>query len=186
MAEIRTFICIEIPVFIKEQIIELQNKLKSFGRGVRWVNPAGIHLTLKFLGNVPEEKLNNIAETVQSAMKGLSPITIKIANAGAFPNFKSPRVFWIGVEETTGQLEKYHKLVENGLEKLGYEKENRKFSPHLTLGRIKSSEGVDKISNELSNTVINFGEFTAEEIIIMKSDLKPSGAVYIPLFKLKI
>ncbi len=186
MTDIRTFICFEIPVSVKEQIVKLQNELKSFGRGVRWINPDGIHLTLKFLGDVPEENIDNIAEAVKSAVKGITPVTIKIANAGSFPNFKRPRVLWIGVEETTGQLGKIHDLIEHELEKLGYDKENRKFSPHLTLGRVKSSEGIEKISNELANTEINFGEFTAAEIIIMKSDLKQSGAVYTSLFKLKL
>jgi 2'-5' RNA ligase len=186
MPDIRTFICFEIPVPVKEQIVKLQNELKSLGRGVRWVNPDGIHLTLKFLGDVPEKEIDKIAEAVKSSVKRFSPITIKIVNAGAFPDFKRPRVIWIGVEEPTGQLGEIHKVIEQELEKLGYERENRKFSPHLTLGRVKSNDGIEKISNKLSNMEINFGEFTAVEIIIMKSELKPSGAVYTSLFKIKL
>jgi len=185
MADIRTFICFEIPAAVKEQIVKLQNELRSYGRGVRWVNPEGIHLTLKFLGDVPEENIGNIAEAVKTAARGLSPVTITIASAGAFPNFKRPRVLWIGIEEPTGQMGKIHESIEQELETLGYEKENRRFSPHLTLGRIKSFEGVEEVTDELSNMEINFGEFTAAEIIIMKSELKQTGAVYSPLFKLK-
>ncbi|MBN2413803.1 RNA 2',3'-cyclic phosphodiesterase [candidate division KSB1 bacterium] len=186
MPDIRTFICFEIPVPIKERIVKLQNELRSLGRGVRWVNPDGIHLTLKFLGDVQEKDIVKIAEAVKTSVNGFMPVKIKIANTGAFPNFKRPRVIWIGVEEPTGQLVEIHRVIEQELEKLEYEKENRNFSPHLTLGRIKSSDGIEKITNKLSNREINFGEFTAVEIIIMKSELKPSGAVYTPLFKIEL
>lgn len=186
MAEIRTFVCFEISGEIKKQISALQNRLKTCGRGVSWTNPAGIHLTLKFLGNVAEEKVKEIKASVENAVREMKPVNIKISGTGAFPNFKRPHVYWVGVQEPTGQLAQCQKSLDLALEKEGFAREERAFSPHLTLGRVKSVDAVEAISRELAQQEINFGEFTANEIIIMKSDLKPSGAVYTRLFRIEL
>ncbi|HPG41356.1 MAG TPA: RNA 2',3'-cyclic phosphodiesterase [bacterium] len=186
MADIRTFICFDIPASIREQLAVLQNHLKSCGRGVSWTNPAGIHLTLKFLGDVPEVKIKDINIAVKNTVQGLAPLAIKIAGTGAFPNLRRPRVYWVGVHEATGQLAECQKQIDLALEKHGFAREARAFSPHLTLGRVKSLEAVEAISRELAHKEYEFGEYNANEIIIMKSDLRPTGAVYTPLFRIKL
>ncbi len=186
MAYIRTFICFEIPSGIRNEIRELQAQLKPLGRGVRWVNPDGIHLTLKFLGKVQENNLDDIASAVQQAVTSCRPAEVTVKGAGAFPNFRNPRVYWVGVNEPAGEMVRCQQAIETELEKLGYDKENRRFSPHLTIGRIKDSDGIDSVSNELQTIVKEFGAFTADKVIVMKSELKPSGAVYTPLYHINI
>jgi len=184
MALIRAFICIELDREIAIKIRDYQYYIKTFGRGVRWVKPEGIHLTLKFLGDVEEANIASIAERLKAIAQDFAPFKIKLAGSGAFPNFKRPRIYWIGVEESTGALEKLHDLIDSELEKEGFERERRKFSPHLTLGRIKFIQEVEKISTELQRTNFEDEEFLSREIVIMKSELQPGGAVYAPLFKI--
>ncbi len=186
MAYIRTFICFEIPSGIRNEIRELQAQLKPLGLGVRWVNPDGIHLTLKFLGDVKEDSLTDIDDAVRRAVTSCHPAEITVKGAGAFPNFRNPRVYWIGVNEPTGEMVRCQQAIETELEELGYEKEKRRFSPHLTIGRIKETDGIDSVSNELQTIVKEFGTFTADKVIVMKSELKPSGAVYTPLYHINI
>ena len=184
MASIRTFICFELSREMTIKIRDYQYYIKTFGRGVRWVKPESIHLTLKFLGDVEEANVANIAERLKPIVQDFASFKIKLTGSGAFPNLKRPRVYWIGVEEATGTLVKLHDQIDNTLEKEGFEKDQREFSPHLTLGRVEFIEEVQKISTELQRTNFEGGEFQPREIVIMKSELQPSGAVYAPLHKL--
>lgn len=186
MAKIRVFICIELPEQIKEKLAEIQDELRPFSRGVRWTKPTGIHLTLKFLGDVDEEKIDEIADAVSNVCNGISSLELNLGDSGAFPNFKRPRVYWIGIEEPTGQLLALQADIEKELEKFGYAKENRKFFPHLTLGRVKFPDRLMDIHQKLDQYSLDRFNFTAHEIIVMKSDLQPSGAVYTPLRRIKL
>ena len=186
MEKIRTFICIEIPADILSTFGSLQNSLKSLGRGVRWTRTEGIHLTLKFLGDVEGERIKDISEALVQAKEGVEPFTVLIKGQGAFPNLKQPRVFWIGVEDSTKSLWRLQERIENSLLTVGFKKEERRYSPHLTLGRVKERENVDLITDRFQKEQIEESEFTVKEIVIMKSELKSSGAVYTPLQKIKL
>lgn len=187
-AYIRTFICFELPQDIVERIREVQSELASAGRGrgVRWVKPGNIHLTLKFLGDVERSRLPEIADALKSVAAGCAPLTIGINGAGAFPNTMTPRVFWIGVDEPTGALLSCRDAVEAACESLGFPREKRKFSPHLTIGRIKGQENVQDVTGRLVNLRLEPMEFTASEIVIMQSILKQTGAEYKPLHQITI
>ncbi|MBN2000878.1 RNA 2',3'-cyclic phosphodiesterase [candidate division KSB1 bacterium] len=182
---IRTFICIEVPQPVLDQCGSLQKKLKPLGRGVRWARTDGIHLTLKFLGNVPEAKLSSVANATSDAVREIPRFSYKLKDCGAFPNFSRPRVYWIGVHEPTDTLLKLQKKLENTLEEIGFEMENRKFSPHITLGRVKTADGLREISAVLQREPFETGWIEAREVTVMKSDLMPSGSVYTPLFIFK-
>jgi len=179
---VRCFICFELPESIIGELSLMQQRLKACGKGVRWANPEGIHLTLKFLGNVNEEDLDAVAETVRLAGKSFQPIPIRVTGIGAFPNFNRPRVYWVGIEEESGEMALLQNCIEDELGSLGFEREKRSFKPHLTMGRVKYSKNITQISELLQNQTID-EQFTAKQIVIMKSTLKPTGAVYTPLYR---
>ena len=181
MAKIRTFICIELPHPVLQELRALQDRLRALGSGVSWSRSEGIHLTLKFLGDVEETQTDPIAESVRNAAKICVPFQIKITGTGAFPDFRRPRVFWVGVEEPTETLKELQSRIEDELAKLGFPKEKRAFSAHLTIGRVKSTENISRISAQLRQENLRDSEFIATEIIVMQSNLHPSGASYTPL-----
>ncbi len=181
MAMIRTFICFELPEHVKNTLDELQSELKRYGRGVRWVRPQGIHLTLKFLGDVEANLIDRIGDGVKRASNGMSPIDIRLQQAGAFPNFKRPRVFWVGIDEPSGRLPGLYAAIEDAMAGLGFAKEQRPFSPHLTIGRVKSHDGLNAVIEALKDVKLSPMKFTAGRVVVMQSQLRPGGAVYTPL-----
>ncbi len=181
MGKIRTFICFELPDKIKEKIADLQDDLKPFGDGVRWMRPDSIHLTLKFLGDVEEEQIPEITSAVQKASDAIPPLKIQVSGCGAFPNFRRPRVFWVGVKEESGKLLELGSNIEMALEEIGYPKEKRDFSPHLTFGRVKSRNGIPEMTDFLKKHNFELKPFKADQVIVMQSQLRPTGAVYTPL-----
>jgi 2'-5' RNA ligase len=131
------------------------------------------------LGNVEEGNVENIAQGIQNGIKGFKPWLTAVKNVGAFPSLKSPRVVWIGIEDLNGQLIKLQNQIEKEMANLGFEEEKRKFSAHLTLGRVRSPKG----KNELVKYLLDereqgFGEINIDRVILFKSELKPTGAVY--------
>jgi 2'-5' RNA ligase len=183
----RTFIAIELPQEIKEGLAKVQEQLKGGGAGASWTRPEGIHLTLKFLGEVPEPKAQELMSTLTTAVRGTGTFRIEVAGAGAFPNVRNPRVLWIGV---SGDLEKLALLqasVEAAMTGLGFEPEDRKFSPHLTLARIKYLRPRDNWQKVVEGIRdINLGGFEADRVSLIKSELKPAGAVYTELGRVEL
>lgn len=183
---IRTFICIDIPQEVKQKMGAVQAEMKKHGRGVRWSNSNGIHLTLKFLGDIENEKVQQVIHQAEKACAGFSPFEISVQDTGAFPNFKRPRVFWIGVDEPSGLMLQLHGAIDNSLASIGFEKEQRRFSPHLTLGRVKSDDGLKDVSRALEDMTFEPMHFLARHVVLMKSELRPGGAVYTPLHTIKL
>ncbi len=179
---IRTFIAIELPGNIISSIRKVQEGIKSYGFKVRWVRPENIHLTLKFLGNINEADTEKIGRAIFDAVKEYPPISLAAKGIGVFPGVKRPRVIWVGI---TGQVEPLigmQKTLDDKLEAIGFPKENRPFKGHLTLARVKGK--ID--SKRLSEAMKEFQEFeaepfTADQIILFKSELKPTGSVYTKL-----
>jgi len=149
---------------------------------VRWVNPWGIHLTLKFLGEVQAPKLQAVEDALKALCGKFQPFSFSYGSLGCFPSFNRPSVIWVGVQEPSGVLAALQKEVERSLTKLGFKPESRPFSPHLTLGRVgKRVSGAErrKLGERIkSHQVGKMGEVKVETISLMRSDLKPTGAVY--------
>ena len=181
MSTVRAFICIELPDVLRDELARLQKLLKPASRGVRWVRPQGIHLTLKFLGDVKTDQLPAIESAVENATADVLPFELKADGAGAFPNYKRPRVYWIGINDPTDTLATLQQQIEAAIEPLGFPREKRSFSPHLTLGRVKSPDNLPAIQDILEAASLNAEPFTVRQIILMKSELQPGGAVYTPL-----
>jgi 2'-5' RNA ligase len=179
MQTLRLFICVEIPHEIKRKISMIQEQLKAIETPIGWVRSEGIHLTLKFLGNISEEQVPDIKRCMSMAVDGISPFDVNIKGGGVFPNLNYPRVIWIRLEDRTYNLFRLQKGIEDCLNKIGFEQEDRGFTPHLTLGRIKSLKG----KNQLIRTIhlykdIEVGQITIDKIILMRSQLNPAGAIY--------
>ncbi len=174
----RSFIAIDIPDEIKGSMKEVVQSLSAEAQGIRWVPVENIHLTLKFLGEVKEELIPEIQTRLQIIGKAQQPFNVEIRGAGAFPNLKRPNVLWIGIKRSE-QLETLFREIDKSLSEMGFEREARGFSPHLTIGRVKDMRGIDPVLKELATYKDTFfGTIEVRQILLMKSTLKPSGAEY--------
>ena len=135
----RTFIAIELSSEIKESLAQAQSHLKYAGADVKWVTPENIHLTLKFLGEIPEEKCENVKAALDEIAKTTASFELSIKDIGAFPNIEFPRVIWIGLDKGAKESTELAAKVDEALSKLGFAKETRPFAAHLTIGRIRSA-----------------------------------------------
>ena len=163
-----------------------KKKASVHSKGVRWVRSEGLHLTLKFLGDVEDSKVQGIADALNKAVQGIAPFQLALHGCGAFPNLRHPRIYWVGIDQPPAALVDLHSRVENCLEELGYAREGRAFTPHLTVGRVKSGEGIEAVSAQWSQETLQTRAFLIDRVNMMKSDLKPSGAEYTTLHEIKL
>jgi 2'-5' RNA ligase len=179
---IRSFIAVELPDEVRRALAEAQKRLKRDVTGVRWVEPASIHLTLKFLGNIAAEKVPLIAAAAMGAVQNEPPLSLGVCGLGAFPNPRRPRVIWLGIEGDVERLGGLQIRLEEALEPLGFPREERAFRPHLTLGRIKDPRHPPDLTRVLADvTAPACNSFDVHEILLYKSDLRPTGAIYTKL-----
>jgi 2'-5' RNA ligase len=184
---IRSFLAIELPKPILKKIEEVQGDLKLSRADVRWASPGKIHLTLKFFGNIDESKIESIVEAIEGPVKGTPPFFLKVKGLGAFPHLKNPRVIWMGLAEGKDILTFFQGQLEGELEKIGFEREERPFQPHLTLGRSNSSRKRDELVGMVEQRrEEEFGEIPVGKVVLFKSDLRPTGPIYTALRELKL
>jgi 2'-5' RNA ligase len=187
MAGIRSFIAIELTENVLGGLVAVQEALDSeaWTDDVRWVRPTGIHLTLKFLGNVPAERLDGIEDALSEAARGVTPFTVIAQGLGVFPNWRRPRVIWIGVGGETDTLHQLQSQVEEAMADLGFEPEKRPFHPHFTLGRVNQNASTSfrrRLGEELeAYRVDQIGGMLVDEVSLMRSQLNPKGAIYTQL-----
>lgn len=182
----RTFIAIELPESIKKEIEQVQAPLKRTETFVSWVKPKNIHVTLKFLGEVPEDKINEVFSATQKALEGIRKFTMSLKGMGVFPDVRRPRVVWIGSESGEEELSHMAKRVEEEMEEIGFPKEKRKFSAHFTIGRVKSPKNIEKLMELVKSSDFQTGKIEVNEVVVMKSQLHPTGAIYTPLKKVSL
>lgn len=180
----RTFISIELPQSIKDFLSRIQGQLKSSQADVKWVAPKNIHLTLKFLGEIGEKKIDKINTIIEDAAKNINSFYIRISSLGAFPGINSPRVIWVGIDKGDNEIKEIAKGLEEKIAKLGIPKEGRAFSSHITIGRVRSGLNRERLSQYLKTLGDKFGsgeekpEFLADSITLFKSTLAPGGPIY--------
>lgn len=175
----RSFIAIKIPDEIKKNMVTIQEQLRKAKVEASWPRAEGMHLTLKFLGDVPETRITEIVNGLQTAAEGIGQFRLEVKGIGTFPNSQNPRVVWIGISGDIEKLTKLQGAVEDTMARIGLERDNRKFAAHLTLGRIKNIRSRDQwlaVLAELRDRSLS--GFDATAICLMKSELKPAGAVY--------
>jgi 2'-5' RNA ligase len=183
-AGIRSYVAVELPDDIRQALAAWQRdfKAKSPPDAVRWARPEVIHLTLQFLGDVAPGQIEAIVGALRGACAGRSPFTFELAGVGVFPNPSRPRVVWAGVVEPSGALVALQKGVSQALSPLGFPPEERPFTPHLTIGRTvrdASRRDLAELGDLIARSDVgSAGRVAVDHINLMKSDLKPDGAVY--------
>lgn len=186
MSLLRAFIALEIPFEIREAIYNATAPLQKWiGSGVRWVPLENMHLTLKFLGDVSPANVEMLSQMLHAEASLFHCFDLRLSGLGSFPNLKRPRVIYIGIQAPAA-LEALHRGIESASRRLGYETEERGFSPHLTIGRVKHASRVTEqqtIRRALEETRIDLlGIARVDSVHLYKSDLKPSGSVYTRLY----
>ena len=181
--QIRSFIAIELPEEAKEGLARLRKELdRDEHKFVKWVDPGGIHLTLKFLGNIPSKRITEITEAIKEAAQGISPFHLEISGLGAFPSLRQARVLWVGIGGEVDELSRLQQNIDSALAALGFAKEERSFVPHLTLARIRqgASPPERRSFGELVGSTIFEDKYhvEVEAINLMRSQLTPAGAIY--------
>ena len=178
----RTFIAIELPKEIKNSLSCLQEELKKQNADVKWVDPSNIHLTLKFLGEIEDKKIDKLVGIMQEVAKNNPPFAIGICSLGAFPKIEFPRIIWVGVDQGDKETKKIAKDLEERLFRLDIPKEERSFSSHITIARVKSNLNRIKLTEALKKLEDNWSgknlEFLVAKITLFKSTLTPKGPIY--------
>jgi 2'-5' RNA ligase len=177
---IRTFICIEIPQSIKDRINSLQEILRQIDAQISWTKPSNIHLTLKFLGGIEPARIERVKKALERAANGIAPFEVAVSGSGCFPSARNPRVLWVGFSNVPERLQQLYSNIEDELAREGFEREKRKFSPHLTIGRIRTPHNAARVAEALIASGFESEVFRVTDVILMRSDLKPTGSIYTP------
>jgi 2'-5' RNA ligase len=176
---IRTFVACELPREIRSEIGSIQENLKHRRLRLKWVRWKNLHITLKFLGDVPVERIGPIADAIGEAARNFAPMSLSAKGIGVFPGIRRPRVLWIGIGGELSQLVRFQGAVAGGLAEVGFPADKRPYKGHLTIGRIKAA--VD--SRQLAEALTEFSDFETapfrvDEVVVVRSRLKPDGPVY--------
>lgn len=186
MHRIRAFIAVNLPIPVINQVTQMQTQLRGraqqLGMKVAWVPSASMHVTLKFLAEIPEEGAWVVRDTLMTRLADHAGFQLKISGLGAFPNRAKPRVVWVGIQSEDDALIRLAQDVEQWLDELGFPKETRPFHPHLTLGRVK--QGTGDMLEGLDDT--NFGNWPVNRVTLYQSILKPQGAEYVALAQIPL
>ena len=189
---LRAFIAVPLPPAITQQLADVQRRLRRGcpEQAMSWVKPENVHLTLFFLGDILPERQAPVETALSVVARHARPLTFSVQGAGAFPNLNRPRVIWVGLQEPTGQLALLHRAVSEAMANAGFQPEDRRFSPHLTLGRIRqraSREDAQTVGEAVRRAEVgHLGDATVEEMILFRSVLKSLGAEYTPLARFAI
>jgi 2'-5' RNA ligase len=182
MEEVRCFIAIELTEELKRGLRELQAQLKAASQApVKWVEPENIHLTLKFLGNVASGRIEEIAQAMTEAVRGTSPFSLEVRELGVFPNPRRVQIVWVGLGGEVEKLTILKQRIESGLSILGFAPENRRFTPHLTLARLRdraTPQERERLGQLIAETEFAGGSFTVKSVKLMKSQLTREGPIY--------
>ena len=186
MSLLRLFIAVELPTEIQQNVYkETSNFRKGIDSLVRWVPAENMHLTLKFLGDVSSSNLEFLTQMLRNEADGVPCFKIQLTGLGAFPNLRRPHVIYIGIQAPAA-LDTLQRGIESASRKLGYESEERPFSAHLTLGRVKqnvTATDQQKIRRAIEGTQVDLlGSARVDSVHLYKSELKPSGSVYARLY----
>ena len=182
---IRAFLAIRPADEVIEKLLELQSTLGDAGADVRWVARDALHLTVHFLGDVREHELPEIERGLREGLHALAPFDVECRGLGLFPNQKRPRVVWVGL--AGDGIVRLAESVETVLSPLGFPPEERDFTPHITLGRMRSARGTEGLVRALkTHAELGFGMSRIEQVILYKSQLRSDGSVYTPIVTLPL
>jgi len=179
MSTFRGFIAIDIKA--TPQIITFEKEIAKTGADVKLVEPGNIHITVKFLGDTDENHIDAIEQSMKESVLAIKPFAITLKGTGVFPNQNYMKVLWIGITDE-GNIETIAHVIDEKLEPLGFKKENRGFSPHLTVGRVKTARNKDQLIKVIENyKTVEFTIQKVQSITLKKSELTPKGPIYTTL-----
>ncbi|RKZ22150.1 RNA 2',3'-cyclic phosphodiesterase [bacterium] len=174
----RLFIAIDLPFEAKKEIVGVRELIKNKG-GIKWVEMENIHLTLKFLGEVEEDKVSAIEKRLKAVAKDTEPFIISLRDVGGFPTERESRVIWVGVEQGREMVYELNRKIERAMEKLGFERDSR-FHPHITIGRVKRGRV------NVQGLKFHYPSIFVKSFFLISSRLTPSGPIYTPLREFKL
>jgi len=180
---IRAFIALELPQEIKQAIADYLAPLRALDKGISWTKAENVHCTLKFLGDTPTPLIEKVAAALREICAGFAPIAAEITGASVFPSEHRARVLWIGMKESSGKLAELAQRIESECRRLGFEKEERGFSPHLTIGRVKEGKAANVVK-ALRESPFPSRQIVFQECLLMKSELHSKGSIYTALQKI--
>jgi len=184
MSHFRGFIAIDIKSFPK--LLEFENEIKNSGANVKLVDPKNIHITLKFLGETDEDYVDRIEEIMKNAVEEINPFEIQLCGAGVFPNPRYIKVMWIGIKNGE-QIGKIANKIDEQISELGFEREKRGFSAHLTIARVKTAKNKEKLLQIIDKyRETEFGNLKVDSIKLKKSELTPKGPIYTTLSEIEL
>ncbi len=187
MAEtIRSFISIHLPEFIRDSIAGYQSGLRKLGADIRWVRPENLHITLKFLGDIRVDQIDSVVHSMVRAAASESPFILRIGGAGYFPGERNPRIVWLSIDSETPVLTRLADSLNRDLNTLGFPSEKREFKSHLTIGRFRAPGNTDRIVRYTASNGFQSDPFRIDQLFLMRSDLKSSGAEYTVLKKIQL
>lgn len=193
MTSLRAFIAVPLPAPLLDGLARVQRALsRQVDHGtVRWVRPEGIHLTLKFLGDTPGESVPRIEAALTAVSRNAPAFTVGVGGTGCFPNPRRPRVVWIGLDEPSGRLTQLQQAIEEAMDVAGFPPERRRFTPHLTLGRINrraTRTDAARVGEVVASRTRDddLGQIVADHFALIRSVLKPTGAEYTTLARFQL
>lgn len=182
MERIRSFVAILLNEEVRAAVAAAIARLKPLAPRVGWVAPPNLHLTLKFLGELPPEALEPVKEGLAEAVAGAAPFSLRFHGLGAFPGLARPRVLWVGVAEGGPAAQALQARVEGALTRRGFAREERPYSPHLTIGRVREPRGLSALQQAITRDAkAEFGRLDVRGLSLMRSDLSPGGSRYTEL-----
>ncbi|HEX9751091.1 MAG TPA: RNA 2',3'-cyclic phosphodiesterase [candidate division Zixibacteria bacterium] len=174
----RTFIAVNLPADIKRGIGTILSRLRPIGPPASWVQPDNAHITLKFLGEVQETRIPAIMKGIRLAVDATEPLELSMGQCGAFPDPTRARVFWIGIERGAEALGDVSRAIDFQMSRLGFEREKRAFSAHLTLARLRQPASIERLVEAAKQVDYHFPTVKIAQIDLMKSVLSTQGATY--------
>jgi RNA 2',3'-cyclic 3'-phosphodiesterase len=188
MARIRTFIGVGLDKSILGRLISLQEQLASTGADAKWVEPENLHVTLLFLGEVGDRDVVDVCRTISTSCKDIPAFGMTVEGVGCFPDASRPRTLWVGLGEGGQEMRDLHNDLEQALFDLGcYRKEGRRYTPHITLGRMKSDAANAEITSMLTKQAAwKGGPMHVSEVLVMSSQLTSKGPIYSVLSRGKL
>lgn len=188
MSRIRTFIAVEVGAEIVRQATALQTRLARSDAAVKWVSPHQLHITLLFLGDVEERHLISLCRVVEEQAAAVPEFTLEIQGLGAFPSLRRPKVLWVGVRQGADQLRELHQRIEEPLTESGlYRPEDREYTPHLTLGRLRQEPHGRFFASEIAREIdVHLGRVSVTDVVVMSSELRREGPEYALLSRARL
>jgi len=185
----RLFVAVNFPDEIKQALGAFIKDIRQHPADVKWVEVKNLHLTVQFLGSVPEDQVPAIVNALNRSGTGVNPFYLSLSGVGVFPSIERPRVLWAGVSGDTDFLSRLHRQVQKELAQLGFEPEKRPFSPHLTLARVRSPQGFSAFMERSEKLAGKHGKFGTAKIVsldLMLSELGSKGPEYFVLARIPL